>query len=228
MFSMPRAHQSGNIMVYILLAIALFGALTLVLSRQNAQSDGQDLSDEQLAFQVNELLQYSAAARTAVDTILLAGSTIDDIVFTKPNEAGYENTNTIHNIYHPSGGGLIPAAANPSIFTGSPMPAPEAGWYIGRFNQVEGTPSTQEDIIATAFGLSESVCKALNKELIGDETIPSLGVDIRPYLLDTALHGAGNADLTEIACADCYDRPALCVRNGANHTWAFYSVIGVQ
>jgi hypothetical protein len=228
MFSMPRTHQSGNIMVYILLAIALFGALTLVLSRQNAQGDGQDLSDEQLAFQANELLQYSAAARAAVDTILLAGSTIDDIVFTKPNEAGYENTNTVHNIYHPLGGGLIPAAANPSIFTGSTTP--DAGWYIGRFTNVVGTATSGNDIIITAYGISEALCGALNKKLVGSDEPIDFDSDVRHYLINNTIHGLGNsATMPGAFCTDCLNRTELCVRSTTDGpALAFYSVIGVQ
>jgi len=50
--------EDGNAMIYVLLAIALFGILTATLSGQNNDADGQDIDDEQIEFYASELLEY--------------------------------------------------------------------------------------------------------------------------------------------------------------------------
>ena len=75
--------EHGNAMIYVLIAIVLFGVLTVAMSRQNNQADGQDLSDEQVELYANELLQYVASAQQAVDMMLASGSEVNDLIFFK-------------------------------------------------------------------------------------------------------------------------------------------------
>ncbi len=227
MFSPQSGRERGNIMVYILIAIALFGGLTLVLSRQNKQSESQSVSDEQLALQVKDVLTYAATVGNVVEQMETAGSEYNDLVFNLPDSGSYA-TNAIHNIYHPSGGGLNPMPADPKVFTGAAN-NPLAGWYIGRFNNVEGTPSSAQDIIVAAHQISQRLCAALNKKLTGNAAIPTLGANPAYYLIPSGTaHNLGNGELTKASCTACYDRTALCVSNTGGTAWTFYSIAGVQ
>lgn len=227
MFSKKPCRERGNIMVYILIAIALFGGLTLVLSRQNKQSESQSISDEQLAIQVKDLLTYAATAAHVVAQMQIAGAEYNDIVFFLPSDTANFGTNARNNIYHPSGGGLIPVAIDKRIFTGTAA-NPPAGWYIGRFNNVEGTPTTAQEIMLAAHQISKPLCAAINKKLAGDATIPALGANPAFYLVPGSFHNLGNGTLTKAACPTCYDKTAYCVRNTADTAWTFYSILAVQ
>lgn len=229
MFSYKTDSQSGNIVIYILIAIALFGILTAVLTRLNEQSGNLSISEEQQALYANNLTAFSASAQNIIDQMVVSGSSLSDINFINPASAGFDTAPHYHKLYHPAGGGLNMPASAPALFTGTAA-MPPAGWYIGRFNNVEWTPSSAPDIIVTAYQIDKAVCEAVNRRITGNTDIPALAGtgDIRTYLIDTDYHGEGNAPLTALICAGCENMPSLCVSNGTGTSWAFYSIIGVQ
>lgn len=245
MFSYKKDGESGNVMVYLLIAIALFAALTMILSRQNDQGDGQNINDEQVSFRVAEILDFASAAQNVVDQMIFAGSELGELQFINPTSTGFNTPPNIHKIYHPSGGGLNYRGRDLAVFTGTDN-NPPPGWYIGRFNSFEWTPTSDDDIdelanppitgetiqdvVITAYQLSQPICAAINKKLIGSETIPALGGtgSLRDYLVDDAEHSGTNAEVTADVCATCANQPSMCVSNSDGDMWAFYSLIGVK
>lgn len=227
MFSYTSGRERGNVMIYILIAIALFGGLTLSLSRQNQQADGQSLSEEEIAFQVNEVMTYAGTVANVIDQMNTIGTQYSDLVFINPGSANFDSLTPQFNIYHNSGGGLTKAVINKKIFTGSGT-NPPAGWYIGRFNTVEGTPTTAHDVIVTAHLINQPLCAALNKKLTGNATIPTLGANPAYYLIAGTHHSLGNGTFTKAICPTCFEKPALCVSNTGGTAWSFYSLVGVQ
>ncbi len=226
MFSPQQSRESGNIMIYILIAIVLFGGLTLVLSRQNQQAEGQSTTDEQIALQVQDMMTYSGVVGAAIDQIASLGTPYSSMVFINPASSNFETLTPMANVFHPKGGGINAPAYNPKIFSAATNPTP--GWYIGRFNTVEGTPSTAQDIILTAHSITKPLCTALNKKLIGSATIPTMGANTAYYLVAGINHSLGNGTLTQAICPTCYDKASLCVSNVAGTQWSFYSIVGAQ
>ncbi|MCB1530341.1 MAG: hypothetical protein H6853_01095 [Rhodospirillales bacterium] len=223
------AAQSGGVMVYILLALALLGALTMTLSRQNEQSDAQNIDDELVEFQVTRLLNYAQSAQSVVDQMIMSGSNTSDLVFDLPNSASFDTAPYIHKVYHPEGGGLISGKADPEIFTGTDND-PDPGWYMGLFNNVEWTPSATQDIILTAHQISKPACENINLKVTGTTTIPAIagtGV-LADYLIDDSLHTGTNADFTAVVCASCDGIAGLCVSNAAADMWSYFIVIEGQ
>jgi len=66
--------ERGNAMVYILIALALFGFLTVTMSRQSGQSDSRNLNRENIDLYVNNLIEYSAGAQQVIDLMLNIGA----------------------------------------------------------------------------------------------------------------------------------------------------------
>jgi len=224
MFSLPPHRQNGNIMVYILIAIFLFGGLTLALSRQNTQSDNQNLNDEQVLLLANEILQQSVAAQGAVDTILLAGSEIDDLVFIPPTDGNFATVDTIHNVYHPQGGGLVykekfnlSACAAPGM-----AEVEDCGIYITRNTHVADTPTGSDEVIIYFHRVRADICRALNKKLVGTEDIPPLDVALENMFI------TGAANLTSANCPTCPNASSLCVSDPDEENFGFYSLLAVQ
>lgn len=221
--------ERGNVMVYILVALALIGALTMTLSRQNEQSDSQNIDDELIEFQVTRLLNYSAAAQSVVDQMIMSGSDGSDLIFDLPNIASFDTAPYIHKVYHPSGGGLISREANADIFPGTDND-PDAGWYMGRFNNVEWTTTTAQDVILTAHQISELECESINLKITGNTTIPAIAGtgDLADYLIDGSLHTGTNAPFSTAVCAGCDGFVNLCISNTAADMWSYYIVIEGQ
>lgn len=218
-----KARQSGNAMIYILLALALLGLLTASLMSQDS-SGGDDISKDQVEFQTTEILSYAAAAQTALDQMIATGTDPNTIDFMMPSATSFDTAPHINKFYHPQGGGFNYKTPNPAIFTGTGA-SPSPGWYINRFNNIAWTPTTANDILLSAFKISQPVCASINKKLTGSTTIPTLGVSIGNTLVGLQNGGAANTNIANGDCAACVGKPALCVTNSTADAWAFYSII---
>lgn len=212
-------------MIYILIALVLFGALTAILARQGGQSDSENLSEETAQFQATQLLAFAQSAQSAVNQMIMSGSQPDDLIFDRPNVASFDNAPFIHKVFHPDGGGLILQEANSELFSGTDNdPAP--GWYMGRFNNIEWTPSTGPDIILTAHQISQIICETINEKITGTRTIPAIAAgNLADYLIDESEHTGSNADFDTAVCNDCDGYANLCISNAAADMFDYYVII---
>lgn len=216
-------YERGNAMIYVLLAIALFGVLTATLSGQNNDADGQDIDDEQIEFYASELLEYSAAAKSVIDQMLITGSTIDDLDFINPTSAAFDTPPHIHKVFHPSGGGLTYIEA-PNENTLNVV-AGTGGWRWQNLTNVEWTPTASNDIMLSAFQISQAICAKINSKITGNETIPTVSNQIGRVFSPSVLP---NEDLTSSNCSGCDGYPALCVRNSAGNAYNFYTILAAR
>lgn len=217
-------------MVYVLIAIVLFAALSMTIGRQTDTSEADDLDDGKAELYATQLIAYATQAKSAVDQMLFTGAQIGDLVFTLPSEAGFNTAPTLYKVYHPDGGGLNPGTLRSETIDQN-IADPVAGWYLGRFNNVEWTRTTGTDVILVAFQIKKSICEKINEKIRGTTAIPVMTSPIRNVMIDDAFYGgAGNTDLTTDPggtpiCADCDKRASLCVEDSAGGTYGFYTVI---
>ena len=210
----------GNAMVYVLIAIALFGFLTITMARQNNQADGQDLSDEQVDLYVNELINYMASAQQVVDMMQMSGSQASDLVFLNPASAGFDTAPHIHKVYHPAGGGLnAETTLDANMFSSGLYGL----WRMKNNTNVEWTPTTNDDVILSNQFLKEEVCAAYNKKVTGSETIPQLS-----NTLDYFFAQGSTNDFDATDCAACDGYPTLCVQSSGGTSYGVYSVIAAE
>lgn len=220
-----KRNNSGNAVVYVLIALALFGALSLTLSRQSEQADSSELDAQLVELYSTKTIQYANTAKNVIDQMLSYGTSITELDFVLPSQSSFDDSPYLHKLYHPSGGGLNYTRAESEIFSGTGAdPAP--GWHIG-YNDVEWTPSTTEDVILTAHLIDESICAALNEKMSGSPDIPTvLGTgEPKDYLIDDSLHTSTNATFTSVVCSDCDGYPSYCVTNTAGDEWTFYNIL---
>lgn len=226
--------QSGNALIYVLIAIGLFAALSMVFVRNQNSSGASALSTEKAALIASQLLSYTSQTHTALDQMRLSGTDINDFDFTMPNTAGFETEPplNIHKVYHPSGGGIIPGRIPEDALIESPGSDPAPGWYMGRINNFNWTKTTANDVVLLAYQINEAVCRQINNTLKGSETIPVMSDTFPSTMIDTALHsgGANVATFTTDGsgiCPACAGVSSLCTQDSAGH-YGFYAVIGAQ
>lgn len=212
-------------MIYILLALALLGALTMAMMRGN-ETGGDDLSKDEAEVLATKVIAYSAAAKNVVDQMIMSGTPVASLNFVIPSEATFNTGSHIHKVFHPAGGGLAYQTFDSNMKTSTASST--AGWYVVRFNNVEWTPTTNRDVIIVAYQLKKEICENINKKITGNTTIPTLNGSMAEYLLGIA-HGAGaEYDLTATACSGCSGYPALCLSNAGATAYSYYSVISPQ
>lgn len=215
------SRENGNAMVYVLIAIALFGFLTVALSRQNNQSDGQDLTDEIVSLFTNELINYTSSAQQVLDMMIMSGSDVSDLVFLTPGDAGFETGSHAHKVFHPAGGAL----KHEANYTADASNGGSNDWWFQDNLNVEWTDTTAADVIITANDIKQSICENINRKITGNTTIPALTGDTED-IFDPDNYTAGAFNSTN--CAGCDGFVTLCVSNSAVDTFAYYSIIAAE
>lgn len=216
--------QGGNALIYVLIAIALFAALTFALGRGDGTTETGTLPAERAQMYATQIIGYSAQVKSSVEQMTFTGTAPESIDLIRPGDAGFDTAPHVNKVYHPDGGGLALGTIPKEARTNA-LASPPAGWYLGRFNNVGWTKTAAPDILLTAFQIEKAVCEKINESITGTNAIPQLTGAIRDYLIDDSLHSGTNADFTSTVCAACNGLPSLCVQDNAANAYAFYSLI---
>jgi len=221
-------NQNGNAFLYILIAIILFGALMFAISKSGDEGDDtSNLNEGREEVAVNEILGFAASTTNAITQMQAMHVPNDSLDFMLPNDPDFNTDPTIDKLFHPDGGGLNYKPL-PKLAIEDDGVDPSPGYYVGRFNSVEWTPSGTFDILFVAYEITTPVCESLNKKLTGDTTIPTVSGDsLENLFIDDSLHSGTNADFMITNCADCEEIPALCVQNAAGKK-LFYSILEAE
>lgn len=224
-FETKRAKtQNGNALIYIILALALLAALTMVIAQQGDQ-DNDDLSYETKEVLTTKVIAYTGSAKNVIDQMVMSGTNSANLVFSHPNSPSFDNAPYADKVFHPQGGGLSYQIADTSIFPATTVPA--SGWYINGETNIEWTPSSENDVMLVAYGISQSICENLNKKIKDDTTIPALTGTFKNILLSSEDGGGGDV-LDTTSCAACDGYPALCVSDAGATIFAYYNIILAQ
>lgn len=168
--NMGRAGERGNVLFLILIAVALFAALSYAVT-QSTRSGSGDASGETNLINSAQLAQYPAGVRTSVVRMIIGGISVDQLLFDAPSYfTAMSVSDRQLNVFHPTGGGAV--FQNPPkdlVVPGSP-----GVWIYSSAYQIEGIGSTDpssaaNDIIAFLPGIAQNVCRKLNQE-VGIET----------------------------------------------------------
>lgn len=222
--------QRGNALIYVLIAIALFAALSITLGRQSDTSESASISDDKAELYATQLISTPAQVKSALDQMIFSNTKINDFDFTMPNAAGFEvePPKNILKVYHPQGGGITPATL-PTEAVSQSTTDPVAGWYMGRFNNVDWTETSAQDVILVAFQINKKVCEKINMKITGTTTIPTMTDTIQNTMIPASFHTGANVDLITGAgqiCPECHNRSSLCVQEGGKY--GFYTVVADQ
>ncbi len=217
-----KRHQSGNAMIYVLIGIALIGFLTVTMSRQTEQADSQDIDDEIAELYALQLIEYANAAKGVIDQMEMTGTSFNQFVLANPSSTPYNTPPHIHKIYHPQGGGLtyIPEGQEelPFVDAGNAF----EGWHFTNAINVEWTPSTQNDLLLSAYSVDPTVCAKINEKITGSGTVPQM---TSGDLSDFMRNSGTNTDLTAALCPGCEGYPMLCVQTFGGSGMGMYSIL---
>lgn len=241
-----KTHQteSGNVLFLILIAVALFAALSYAVT-QSSRSGGGDAGKETNLVASAQLTQYPAGVRTSIIRMVVSDNVdVTTLRFNPPSDfaAGCATATTqALCVFHPNGGGAIFDQAPPDMMEdGNPGPWTFNGDFeivnIGTSDAADGDGN---EIIAFLPGIKKAVCEKINSEL-GMANVPVItttvaGVDdtTAGYLrmMDDGVGvsstqivlGTGGAAGSNIADFD--GQPYGCFRNTAAGDYVYYHVL---
>lgn len=223
-----RQGESGNVLFLILIAVALFAALSYAVM-QSSRSGGGDASSETNLINSAQITQYPASIRTAIIRMVVSQN-VDQttLQFDKPSGFAADcNANPSECVFHPSGGGANYGDAPGNIMAnGSP-----GTWYFnGNFDIVNiGTSGAGgNDIIAFLPGIKTALCTKINDELgitgdVTDDFTDASYVDNMENadtLPTTDQEDIGDADAAGLA-----GQPFGCMIDSSSSTNIYYHVL---
>ena len=225
-----KRSESGNVLFLILIAVALFAALSYVVT-QSTRSGGGSTEREKNILSSAQMTQYPTALRTSIIRLVLGGVGIENVKFNAPGAFG---ASTNAEVFHPQGGGATYQAAPAELMNGG---LAQGVWVYNADFEVPGIGldgSGGNDLIAFLPNVSTGVCLQVNEELglgvsactAGDLTggipeMPNSTAGLANTM--TGSYVFPTADQVDIdgpaSCATVFDRQA---------SGCFYDVTGVR
>ncbi len=171
--------ERGNVLFLILIAVALFAALSYAVT-QSTRSSGGDAGSETNRINSAQLTQYPASVRTSIVRMVIGGQDVDRIEFNSAGNFANCTENPVGSgqfprcVFHPTGGGATSLEAPGTLMAdGGP-----GRWIYNGANEIEdiGTSTipaadgvaanaTTADLIAFLPGITLGLCRAINEEL---------------------------------------------------------------
>ncbi len=231
--SESRAGESGNVLFLILIAVALFAALSYAVT-QSSRSGGGDTSGETALINSAQLTQYPASIRTTIIRMIVNGISVTELNFNTPADFA-DIVSTRVAVFHPAGGGAIYSPAPPDMMASET----QGEWYFNANMEIPHigvSGAGGNDLIAFLPGITEGVCRRINTEL-GISGIPVLPADqsgqYKAHDLVNTTFGTSDISFPAIDQPDIDDgangldgQPYGCFRNPApNLEHVYYHVL---
>ncbi|NCC21537.1 MAG: hypothetical protein EOM26_03635 [Alphaproteobacteria bacterium] len=158
-----RQHEGGNVLFLILIAVALFAALSYAVT-QSSRSGAGTADGETALVNSAQITQYPAAVRTSIVRMIIGGVDVTELEFDPPP---YTDSTAGRRVFHPADGGATYVTAPPDVM----HDGQQGTWVFSSSFQIVdiGTTgdgdATANDIIAFLPGVARSVCQKINSEL---------------------------------------------------------------
>ena len=164
-----RISESGNVLFLILIAVALFAALSYAVTQSTRSGSGESNSETSLINSA-QLTQYPSGVRTALVRMIIGGTQADELLFNQPSDFGVGiNTDDerSRSVFHPQGGGAVFADAPVEVMsTGTQGAWIFTGDYaIQNIGTTTNGVSTGNDVIAFLPNISGQVCRKINDQI---------------------------------------------------------------
>jgi len=228
MNSKSRLEERGNVLFLILIAVALFAALSYAVT-SSSRGGGKEVSQETAVLGAAQILNYAAAVDLGFTRVrVLNGVSAEFIHFNNDaskRRSGLAMSNgdlsvmpTDQSLYVflPNGGG-VSAQVFPTLSTtciGCNGGAPKDGSFGVYWTQIAGTGTSMADLALVVFYLREDVCAALN-EKVGIPGIPA--AEVTTSWLQDSIPAVGIP--TGVDRGIISGKSDFCIRSGDNYVF---------
>lgn len=231
-----RKSERGNVLFLILIAVALFAALSYAVTQSTRSGSGTADSEKALLSGAT-MTQHPTAMRTSIIRMVLGGVDVSNIVFDAPANFG-SVSDLAAAVFHPTGGGAVFQQASADIMAGGAQGSwfYNANWDIPLIG-IDGAGGN--DLIAFLPGVSQAVCRNVNDEFainntgctMTDGLIPDLDAsttqaNIRNNFVEGDTFPTGDReDITSVGCNAFNGQPSGCFFDSDNSEYVFFSVL---
>ncbi len=203
--------QQGNALWFILVAIVLLGALTVLVSRSGTDVN-QSGDFERRQVMASQLLRYAKGIEEAVRSMQSRGVSESDISFENTVIAGYEHTPAEPDDHRVFGGGGGQTYMVPSLEWLDKKQSANAGYrewlFTGKLGVADNSSSiTPRDtsLVMILPYISREMCMALNRMMRHDGFDGDTPIEDDTSVLDIAGLDKFNGDATDYELAERID-----------------------
>ena len=224
-----RRKERGNVLFLILIAVALFAALSYAVT-SSTRGGGGDAGEETNLVQSSAITQYPSSIRTSIIRMIVNGVDPRTLLFDGPEnfgtgsgQVGESTGQDIRAVFHPEGGAAPKGTAPADVMSGTA----QGIWRFSSDYQITniGTNSTSgsaaNDLIAFLPNVSGAVCRKINEELgiamsgtdaDGDGVTEVAATDIPGAAEEMTLDnpGFGSYDANKVIGGDFTGQPFGC------------------
>lgn len=229
--SQNRKGEQGNVLFLILIAVALFAALSYAVT-QSTRSGGGDASSEKSLVSSAALTQYPASLKTAIVRMTVSnGIDPTTLLFNTPSTFSALNTATLQSegVFYPTGGGATYTKAAAGTTTAS------GDWVFNGNNSVYNIGTTAAtpdaataDIMAILPDVTKGICDKIHSQLGISGAYETYALNLQN--MDTTLPGlvsgspAGKVIGDLSGTSPLRGQPQGCVLLSANR-YAYFHVL---
>lgn len=218
--------QRGNVLFLILIAVALFAALSYAVT-QTTRTGGNDVEDEKFSILAAQTLQYPTTLKATIMRMGFSGIDATELEFNPPSAFGSLSSNAA-GVFHPSGGGA------PYIYPPTDIMAGGAQgiWHFNLEFEIENIGTSQaglagNDLVAFLPGISKTFCNlALAKFEIGNSMIAAadFSADYNTDMDNAYVLPVTQSTLGDVNTSSLSNKPFGCFRNGDGQ-FVYYHVL---
>lgn len=221
--------EAGNALWFILLAVALLGALTAAISRSSDTAE-QSGDIERYRIDASNLMRHTASVEAAVNNMLLRGTSENQISFDNAFVSGatYVNPNCSTSdclVYDGAGGGVNYKTISSTILdAASSSEDTFTEWEYSGANDVDGVNTTAPDLIMYLSYVEQGLCRQINRLLKIPEISGDVPEDSNGFEADTPFIGSFASSAT-IDSMDGREVGCFNDSSGGGRNYTYYQVL---
>ncbi len=166
-----KYNQNGNVLFLILIAVALFAALSYAITSAS-RSGGGDVSAEKADMLASEMVQMAGYAKATFDRMRISGNlSAEQIEYAVDNSTNNAScTTNACRLHHPQGGGLINRPAPREARIDPASTGNDNYTYV--LADIDGIGTDLPDLLLYIYNIKPEVCEAINRR-VGITGIPA-------------------------------------------------------
>jgi len=162
--------QCGNVLFLILIAVALFAALSYAVTYSSRTGDSS-ITNEKAKIYAAQITQFGTQLENAVMRMRINNIPIYGIDFSSPNTAypaaNGTCTNDLCKMFNVNGGGVEPITFDDRMFDTTLIGAGSAGIfkkYVLRSISVLEIGSDEDDLVLLLHSIDQKICSQINRK----------------------------------------------------------------